>query len=56
MANKRTFKFTLNDVSAVTGRSIHSVRDDRQKGKFDPEDLESLSKYVVGWKLIQEKE
>ena len=53
MANKRIFKFTLNDVSAATGRGIDSVRDDSSKGKFDAEDLLSLSGYVVGHVLIR---
>ena len=53
MANKRIFKFTLNDVSAATGRGIDSVRDDSSRGKFDPEDLLSLARYVVGHVLIR---
>jgi len=53
MGTKRTFKFTLADVAVSTGRGIHSVRSDRKEGKFDPEDLLSLARYVVGHVLIR---
>ena len=54
MANKRTFKFTLADVAAEIGKSIHTVRADRADGRFDPEDLRSLSKYVAGHLVVNE--
>jgi len=54
MANKRIFKFTLNDIAAETGRSIHTVRNDRNEGRFDPEDIKSFSKYVAGHLVVNE--
>ena len=51
--HKRVWEYRLLDIADVTGRSIHTVRDDRMEGKFDPDSLLSVSQYVMGYVLIR---
>jgi uncharacterized protein YuzE len=41
------WKFSVQDIAQASGRGIWSVRKDRQRGKFNPTDLRSLSEYVM---------
>jgi len=46
--NNRVFKFRAADIAAATHRSIHTVREERREGIFDPNDIASLARYVHG--------
>jgi len=48
---RRPFRFGTQDISEATGKSLWSVRKDRQRGKFDPKALLSLSRYVCAQEL-----
>jgi len=54
ISNKRKWSYTIGDIEAVTRRSARSIRDDRQKGVFDPESFRSVIKYVSGFMQIRE--
>jgi len=48
--HRRIWRYTLDDVSNASGRSIHTVRLHKREGRYNPTDLLSVSKYIVsGW-------
>ena len=49
MTEKRKWEYTLEDIAKVAMRSIHSVRDDKQNGVFDPASFRSVCLYVASW-------
>ncbi len=53
----RMFPFTMQDIVDAVGKSIHTVRRDKGLGRFDPQDLRSLSNYIVfsGTKQTEKK-
>ena len=53
MNSKSIFRYTLADIAMVTGRKIETVRDHKQAGKLDPEDLESVARYIVAAILVK---
>ena len=44
---KRRWTYTLKDVAMVTGRSIHTVRDDHARGVFDSDDFAGMVQYML---------
>lgn len=44
----------MNDVAVAVDESIHTVRDHKRRGVFDPSDLLSVSRYVCGVVLKKE--
>lgn len=44
---KRIFKYTINDIHEVTGRSVHTIRDDKERGNFRPYDFKSTIQYIL---------
>jgi len=49
MSTKRQWQYTLADVAVASGKPINSVRDDKQKGLFDPDSLKSVALYIVSF-------
>ena len=47
MTNKRKWKYTLKDIADLTGRSIHTVRDDKRLGVLKPDTLMGVYMYVL---------
>jgi len=47
MAAKRTFTFTYDDISRVTGMSPNVTQKHLGRGYVDPDDLESLLLYLA---------
>ena len=45
--NARHYKFTTQDIAGAMGRSAKSIRRDMSNGKFDPEDILSVSVYIM---------
>lgn len=43
---KKPYRFSIHDIAAAKDKSVSAVRKDRQRGKFDPNDLLSLSEYI----------
>lgn len=46
-APKRPYRYGIHDIAKASGKSVHAVRHDRQRGKFDPYSLESLVSYCI---------
>jgi len=42
------------EVAGATGRSIHTVRNDKESGRLDMDDLDSLADYIVGHRLVED--
>jgi len=51
---KRSWRYGMNDVAVAVDESIHTVRDHKRRGVFDPSDLLSVSRYVCGVVLKKE--
>ena len=47
-AKRRPFKFGTHDIAAAVGKTVHAVRKDRERGKFDPKSITSISAYITG--------
>lgn len=45
---RRPFKFGTHDIAAATGKTVHAVRKDRERKKFDGKDIKSIAKYILG--------
>lgn len=43
----RKFDFTYADIAGASGKKVNHVRVDATRGKLDPEDIGSVSAYVV---------
>jgi hypothetical protein len=43
----RKYCYTLEDIARLKGVSIYAIRKAIQRGKLDPGDLLSLSKYLI---------
>lgn len=50
------FSYTYKSIAHASGRTANNVRVDASRGKVDPEDLRSVSVYVVTGILEKEKE
>ena len=50
MNAQNVFRFSLRDISEITGLSINVVRDHKNV-KFNPDKLESVAWYIVRKKL-----
>jgi len=44
---KRRWTYTLRDIAEITGRSIHTVRDDHASGAFDSDVFASAVEYML---------
>lgn len=44
---RRIFRYTLNDISVVMGRSVHTVRKDKESGVFRPWEFGSVVEYIL---------
>lgn len=42
------FYYTFKDMANITGLKVETVREYGQKGKFNPRDLLSVSKFLIG--------
>ena len=47
MKKKRRWTYELNDIVSITGRSIHTIRDDYAAGRFDSNNFESVILYIL---------
>ncbi len=47
MTNRRKWQYTMTDIALVMRRSVHTVRDDKVAGKFDPADFCSVVQYIL---------
>lgn len=47
-ARRRPFKFGTHDIAAAVGKTVHAVRKDRERGKFNPKSIASIAAYIVG--------
>lgn len=45
-APKKPYKFGIQDISDAANKNLWAVRKDRQRKKFDPHNLTSLSNYI----------
>ena len=52
MKNRRKWNYTLSLIAEFVDKSVHTVRDDRRSGKFDPDDLGSVCDYVTAHRLM----
>ena len=41
-------RYSAEDLATATGVSVHRIRRDRRNGAFDPQDVRSLARYVMG--------
>lgn len=48
----RSWWYTLKEISAVSGVSIHSVRDAKQRGELVPWDLGNVAEWVAAKRMI----
>jgi len=46
--NRRKWEYTLEDIAAAAGVSVHTVRDHKEKKWLDPGDLMQVGRYIVG--------
>lgn len=53
MKTPKEFKFTLEDISRITGLSVGNLRVMISRKLFNPNDLESVSKFIVGQILLE---
>jgi len=44
---KRKWRYTTKDMSMVMNRSVHTIRDDKASGEFDPADFVSMIEYML---------
>jgi len=44
---KCKWEYTLKKIADASGKSINSVRDDKQSGAFDPDNQKSVSLYIA---------
>ena len=44
---KRRWTYTIKDMAKLMNRSIHTVRDDRAAGKFDPGNFAGVVVYML---------
>lgn len=42
----RKYCFTLKDIARAKGKSLSTVRNDKYRGRFDPDDIKSVVEYV----------
>lgn len=47
MSDSRKWVYTLQDIADASGVSIHTVRDHKAQGFLDPDNLASVSQYIV---------
>ena len=52
--SKRVHRYTIESISAATGVSVHTVRQDARKGLLKPDDLAAVSEYVA-WRRSGER-
>lgn len=52
--DKRKWEYTLASIAKCSGVSINTVRDHKQKGLLDPDDLGSVSSYIQGHRLQEQ--
>lgn len=45
-APRKPYRFSIQDIALVAQKSVAAVRKDRQRGKFNPFDLNSLTEYL----------
>lgn len=45
--NPRIYRYTLTEIATLMGRSVHTVRDDKENGVFRPNDFKSTIRYMV---------
>ena len=48
MARFRWIHWTLAEVAAAVGKSVHTVSSDATKGLLDRKDITSVARYIVG--------
>ena len=44
---RKVLRYSVHDLSELTGVSLHTIRKDAQSGRIDKQDLESLVLYVM---------
>lgn len=53
---RRPYRFGTQEIASAAGRSIETIRKDRQRGILDPESLASVASYIArarGWMHLQ---
>jgi len=56
MSSERKWTYTLQDIATASGQGINTVRDHKQKGRLDPNDLRAVAAYIEGYRLIKQAE
>jgi hypothetical protein len=51
--NARQYKFTIQDIAVASGEKEQTIRMHIRRGWFNPEDLKSLSGYVISKALTR---
>jgi len=46
LAYKKSWTYTLERIAELSGNSIHTVRDHKQSGMLNPDDLLSVTDYI----------
>ena len=52
MSNKRKWEYTLQDIADSSKQSINTVRDHKQQGVLEPENLTSVARYIVSMRQL----
>jgi len=52
MDNRRKWEYTLAEIAEASGVSVHTVRDHRLQGHFDPGNLESVARYITAYRAV----
>jgi len=46
------YSFTMQDIADASGVSLHTVRDHRQQGLLNIQDLADVARYIAGYRAI----